>query len=398
MLDRKPIAWYNICKREVVKMNYILRLYDTELLRFSANENSNDPQLSIQWISEENRHLLPLDFDGTSEGLYSWLRHRTIPKNRAYVNTLLARCNLSVNRPMKIIDVCKGLSLNDAYWVTREDFVGTFEKYNLYDNRFSQVLALLAFIGYGSRNLRTSMFSSPEMTTNGMLPKCWRRISGKISLYKGGTAGASNTGFEPYSEFYAAQIAQAMGINAISYKLSKWKGMLCSTCELFTSKEIVFLPVGRVAHKGGIAAIEAYYAQLGQEYLDALYDMYLFDAVICNTDRHFGNFGFLVDSKTNRIIAPAPLFDHGNALFNLAGQSDLMSQQSLEAYAKAQLPCVYDDFFEMAKKHMTPRHREMLRHLLTFRFKKHSRFNLPKERLKLVEAEVQRCARLLLEE
>lgn len=151
-------------------------------------------------------------------------------------------------------------------------------------------------------------------------------------------------------------------------------------------------------HKGGIAAIEAYYAQLGQEYLDALYDMYLFDAVICNTDRHFGNFGFLVDSKTNRIIAPAPLFDHGNALFNLAGQSDLMSQQSLEAYAKAQLPCVYDDFFEMAKKHMTPRHREMLRHLLTFRFKKHSRFNLPKERLKLVEAEVQRCARLLLEE
>ena len=45
-----------------------------------------------------------------------------------------------------------------------------------------------------------------------------------------------------------------------------------------------------------------------------------FDEIICNTDRHFGNFGLLIDNKTNRIIAPAPLFDHGNSLFNLAGK------------------------------------------------------------------------------
>ena len=82
------------------------------------------------------------------------------------------------------------------------------------------------------------MHSSPEFTTNGMLPKCWRRVSGKVYLYKDGTEGASNTGFEPYSEFYAAQVAQAMGINAIPYNLSKWKGRLCSTCELFTSKDV----------------------------------------------------------------------------------------------------------------------------------------------------------------
>lgn len=379
-------------------MNYTLRLYETELLRFSANENSNDPQVHIQWISQEHRYLLPLDLDGTDAGLYSWLRHRTIPKNRAYVNTLLARCNLSVNRPMKIIDVCKGLSLNDAYWVTREDFSGTFERYNLYDNRFSQVLALLAFTGYGSSGLRTSVLSSPEMTTNGMLPKCWRRIGGRIYLYKGGTMGASNTGFEPYSEYYAAQIAQVMGVNAIPYRLSKWKGMLCSTCELFTSKEVAFLPVGRIVSRGGLSEVERYYGELGPEFLNALYDMYLFDAVICNTDRHFGNFGFLIDSRTNRILAPAPLFDHGNSLFSLAGQGDLQSQDALECYAQAQLPCVYDDFFEMAKQCMNRRRHEMLRRLLTFRFQRHSRYNLPPQRLRLVEEQVQRRVRRLLEE
>ena len=88
---------------------------------------------------------------------------------------------------MSIINVCKGLSLNDSYWVVEEGFSGTFSDYNLYDNRFSNILALIAFTGYGS-SLRSSFRSSPEFSTNGMLPKCWRRVDGKIMLYKGGTS------------------------------------------------------------------------------------------------------------------------------------------------------------------------------------------------------------------
>lgn len=33
----------------------------------------------------------------------------------------------------------------------------------------------------------------------------------------------------------------------------------------------------------------------------------VFGAVICNTDRHFGNFGVLVDNKTNHIKDFAPI-------------------------------------------------------------------------------------------
>ena len=140
---------------------------------------------------------------------------------------------------MNIIKVSKGLSLNDCYWVVEEGFEGTFDKYNLYDNHFSRVLALIAFTGYGS-SIRSSLASCPEFTTNGMLPKCWRRSGNVIRLYKSGTKGVSNTGREPYSEYYAAQIAKALGINAIEYNLSKWEGELCSTCALFTSKEKSF--------------------------------------------------------------------------------------------------------------------------------------------------------------
>lgn len=377
-------------------MNYELKHFNTTLVRFSATEDTAAPDINILWVNEECRDLLPLGMELSGSGIAKWLKQRTIPKNRAYVNSFLSKCGLHINRPMNIIRVSKGLSLNDCYWVVEEGFNGTFEKYNLYDNRFSQLLALIAFTGYGS-SVRTSLASCPEFTTNGMLPKCWRRVNGTIRLYKGGTSGASNTGCEPYSEYYAAQIAEAMGINSVSYNLSKWKGELCSVCDLFTSKDYSYLPIGRMVTAGGMEAVREYYQSLGKEYIDALNAMLVFDAVIFNTDRHFGNFGFMVNNKTNKITASAPLFDHGNALFNYAGRDDLETFAALEAYAVTLMPCTYDDFTGTAKKALTLELREGLRHLLDFKFKKHPRYNLPDKRLKLLEQFVQKQARVLLE-
>ena len=41
--------------------------------------------------------------------------------------------------------------------------------------------------------------------------------------------------------------------------------------------------------------------------------------------------------------------------------------------------------------------REKVRRLLEFRFKRHSRYNLPSERLKMIEKQVQKRAKKLLE-
>lgn len=376
-------------------MEYWLKHYNTALLKFSASTDSNEPEIDILWKNEAQKHLLPLDLELTPEGLSKWLRRRTIPKNRAFVHAFLAKCSLSGNRPMNIIQVSKGLSLNDSYWITENGVVIDFKKVNLYDNPFSDVLANIAFTGCGS-NLRISSMFSPEFTTNGMLRKCWRRISGKVYLYKGGTEGASNTGFEPYSEYYASQIAQTMEINAVPYNLSKWKGALCSTCELFTSKDTAYLPVGHLPKKGGIDGVIKYYEDLGPEFLDALRDMLVFDAVICNVDRHYGNFGFLVDSKQNKIVAPAPLFDHGNSLFNLAGEDSWHSDAALQAFVDTLQPATYDDFIRTAQTVMTASQKEKLRKLIGFKFKKHSRYNLPTKRLRMIERQIQKRVQELL--
>lgn len=397
-LAKSGILWYTKVKitKGGIGMPYELRHFDTPLIRFTATEDTNEPEIEILWVNEKKRQLMPLDLEVDAEGVSRWLRNRTIPKNRAYVSSFLAKCGMSINRPMNIIRVSKGMSLNDCYWVVEEGFGGSFDKYNLYENRFSRILGLIAFTGFGS-SVRSSLASCPEFTTNGMLPKCWRRVEGKIQLFKGGTKGASNTGFEPYSEYYACQIAKVLGIDTVDYSIAKWKGELCSTCELFTSKQRSFIPVGRLVRKGGMKAVRAYYESLGKKYTKALDDMLVLDAVICNTDRHFGNFGFMVDNKTNKIVEPAPLFDHGNSLFNLAGLDSFVSEKALDEYASTLVPSVYDDYIGTAKAVLTGKHKEGLRKLLDFRFQKHPRYNLDSKRLKLIEDQIHKRAKQLLE-
>ena len=377
-------------------MIYELKQFDIPLIRFSADSGA-EPNVRILWVNEAKKALFPLDLESVSkEGLESWVRHRSIPKNRAYVDTILSSMGLSINRPFEILRISKGLSLNDCYWVCEEGSEESFEQFNLYDNRFNRVLGEIAFIGYGSDGGRLS--SSPEFTTNGALPKCWRRENGVIRLYKGGTSGASNTGNEPYSEYYAAEIGTVLGVNSISYGVSKWKGTLCSTCDLFTSKEFSFVPVGRIVRTGGMKAVREYYETLGEEYVAALNDMIVFDAIILNTDRHFGNFGFLVDNHSNTIVHPAPLFDHGNSLLNYAGEAALADEVSILRYAETLQPCVYDDFIETAKQFLTHERRNNVRKLVEFKFRRHSKYNLPAKRLNMLEKVVQKQAKMLLEE
>ena len=59
--------------------------------------------------------------------------------------------------------------------------------------------------------------------------------------------------------------------------------------------------------------------------------------------------------------------------------------------------CVYDDFIGTAKTVLTQKHREGLRKLLEFKFKKNSRYNLPDTRLKLLEKMIQTRAKKLLD-
>ena len=362
--------------------NYELRIYDTTLLSFQLTSDVAIGYTVNLVKMHEPRNLFPLDLDTTDDGVLRWLERRVIPKNRAFVEEILKTLGLRTGDTKGIIDVCKALSLNDSYWIVPEGFDGKFANYNLYENRFSEILSLVAYTGVTQSDAAFS--TSPELTTDGMLPKAWRFIeSDGIYLYKGGTSGFANTGKEPYSEYYASQIAEMMNLDAVHYDLENWKGILASKCKLFTDIDTAFVPIGRIVKSGGLAAVVKYYDGLGTRYADAVRDMLIFDALVYNEDRHFGNFGLLRDNHTGQIKMPAPIFDNGNSLFNLAMPNDYAN---LEEYAKTRAPAYGGTTFEgICQSFITARQIEKLRKMVNFSFKRNAKLNLPEEHLAAIE-------------
>ena len=373
-------------------MIYTLKIYDMELMNFELTQKPLEGLwCQIISVNETCKHFLPLKMTVDGDGVLLWLKSRFLPVNRANSDRVLSGYGLTHNNISGIIKLCKGLSLNDSYWITEPDFKGKFADYNLFENSFYKALSLIAYTGYGS--VKPSGFSSsPEFTTNGMLRKGWRRIDGQIKLYKGGTSGAANTGNEPYSEFYAAQIAEAMGLNHAPYILSKWKGSLCCVCELFTDIDHSFVPMWRFCKTKSIKEVAEYLRSLGEDYFNAFCDMMIFDALIYNTDRHLNNFGLMVNNKNNQPYAFAPIFDNGLSLFNFAMADDFAD---LETYAKSRLSA-FDVPFKIAKEFITSRQKGQLRHLQAFKFTRHSRYNLPAARLRILEQFIQKRAKTLL--
>jgi len=383
-------------KEEEMENIYSLRIYDTELMQFVMEKRGLQGLVSeIISVNQEYAHLMPLDLEVTDEGIIKWLERRVIPKNRRFVDEILKTLGLSHNDTKGIIDVCKGLSLNDSYWIVPAGFEGTFEQYNLYENRFSEMLALVAYTGAGQS--KQAFTTSPELTTNGMLPKAWRFIEDDgIYLYKGGSSGASNTGREPYCEFYASQIAETMQLNAVHYDLENWKGITASKCALFTNVDTSYVPIGRIVHGDNIQKCLDYFDELGSEFGEQLRSMLVFDALIYNEDRHFGNFGVLRDNHSGKIIAPAPIFDNGLSLLCYAGRDELADFSKLEEYAKTRTNPYRIEFEEICAEVMGAKQKEQLRRMIGFKFKRHPNINFSENHLQALEKLLEVRTRRLL--
>lgn len=364
---------------------YSLKLYDEELITFSmARTFEGTTTVELLSAKEELKHLFPMNLELSSAGLRAWLKTRCIPKNRAYVQEILESFNLEARDLKGIIDVCKGLSLNDSYWIVEKGSDLKFDKINLYENSFDEALSLVAFVGMMQPRRRSS---SPEFTTGGTLRKGWRRINGETWLYKGGMEDSGYPALEPYSEYYACQIAKAMGLNAIEYELTQWKGILASRCKLFTTKDISYVAVGDIDGVYEIEDVLLLYQIFGQDFYEQLCDMLVFDALVYNQDRHFGNFGLLRDNKTGKYIAPAPIFDNGMSLFPHAIRSDFDNLDSYRGKCNNPYERSWEQILSLA---LGDKQKEKLKRLEGFKFEEHPLFNLPEWRTKALEEFIQK--------
>lgn len=363
----------------------ILRHRDRELLRF---EWTGARGVRVISVNEAERRFLPIDMAGvaTDESLWKWLMRRVAPISRTNIQDLLLKQGLDPRDTRHILELCRALSLNDVYWIAGDKSRKTWKEVNLYDNTFSKAISYLALTGEGSVPGQ-GWRSSPEYTTDGNLAKCWRRVGDEVRLYKSGTKGAVNAGFEPYSEFYAAQIAEALELPHAKYQLEKFKGKLCCTSPLFTSDRYSFVPAKRMADR--FDPIDD----------PRFADIFFFDALIFNTDRHMGNFGYLVDNDTNEIVGAAPIFDNGYGLFSQAVEAPGTKNHEfddLRVFLNRVRPACYDGWLAFPGG-VTTAMQDRVRKLIGFRFKPHHTHNLHIERLRKIEAFLQKRVHGIIE-
>jgi len=365
----------------------ILKHRDKEVLRFDwvkpfgvKNVEVNDS--AEQFLPLAFRDAVRKDPESLKHWLEEWLLHRTPPTSRRGVRDMLQYLGFHTDDPSwkrNLISFSRGLSLNDVHWVVADDSDEKWATSNLYDNAFSTAVASMAFTGDKRVGVRDAS-TSPEYSTDGNLRKCWRRLDGEVLLFKGGGNDDGGffehrnaTGYEPFSEYYAAQVAAAMKLPHVPYELAQFKYRLCSTCPLFTSEKIGFLAARNVIDREA-ARNDVRFA-----------DIFFFDAVVFNTDRHLGNFGFLVDNDANELSGIAPIFDNGYSLFSQA-ISELGKQDNefkdLRKFLARKEPKLFDHWLDIPGG-VTDEMIERLVGMGKFEFKQHPLFNMPDQRLEV---------------
>lgn len=382
-------------------MKFFLKNKDKTILTFDLVEEEIETFLEVEKLKSyyidniyiHKKELIPLNMVPTSDGITKWIENRKVPKNRKFVSEILSTYGYEKDNPLSYINVSFGLSLNDSLWIVPEHRqYMKWKDYNLYENEFEEALSLVAFTG-DSRRV-SGIITSPEFTTNGNLKKCWHREKdNNIYLYKGSSERYANGGLEAYCEYYASQIAELMGIKHVKYDLKEYRNEIVSTCKLFTSEEVGFVPIYNYLDLNSSAKEQEKTMKniLGIEFYE---DLMFFDSIIYNQDRHLGNFGVLVNNNNYKIIDVAPIFDNGMSLFHKATENDF---KNLEEYSNKITTFKEKNFNKEQLINFRKRHIPFLKKLKDFKFKKHEKFNLESEYLDNINVFLNKRAELLIE-
>lgn len=359
---------------------YFLMNKDIRLLKFRI-EKSLSEEVCIETASYAT--LRPYGF----VDIDTWVNNRNYTKHKAHLTRWLKEWQ--INDVQGFIEVTHCLGLNDCLWVKKEDSNLSWADINLYENEFSDISERTAF-EKGLNGLQLTS-TSPEFTSEGSFAKCWKRKEdGTIYLMKKGSEGFANAGLETYSEYYASQVAEVLCTDTVDYGLVKFKGSLCSTCRIFTSQELGFVPFYKMLDtrkRQTVSAVLSACAELGFE--EEFRRMMVADSVTFNVDRHLGNFGFLADNDTFEIRGFAPVFDFNMSLMCRAMADDISINDPLKYIRDyGQEHKLGGSFSDVGKALLTPPIKADLKKLRGKPFQKHAMYNLPDERLEILEKAV----------
>lgn len=241
---------------------------------------------------------------------YYWCATRVLTLDRVYAKEILNSIGMQQavtdKERAKIALSYRCASLTDVFWVKRENEQATFAKINLYDNHLDDTFLDIALKGrqYTVQNECLAR----DLSTGGCFPKAWQRKGNGFRLLKDGGDEAVER------ELLASRICGCFTVSQVLYEEEVFEGEKVTASDNITSKEysIVSMEAFEIYCQNHDMDVETRIKNLdGQNY----YMMNIIDYLVGNTDRHWGNWGVLVDNSNNEPVCLHKLMDFNRAFF-----------------------------------------------------------------------------------
>lgn len=253
---------------------------------------------------------------GKASGLRRWWEHRSIPGSRAGMDEKLRTLGLA--DPSQIPFRNLGLSLSDQYWIRPAEQNINWEEVNYFQNDFGAPAEewdeWLAEVG----------LSSPDNTSEGVLPKRWLCRGDERVLLKGHIPWTDQQVFNEATATALHRRLLRQG-DFVPYEVMRTDQLgVVSACPCFLTSREEYVPMSLVLEAERRRQGETVYDNVmracrnvgirQKEVEEGLAKMIVCDGILANTDRHLRNFGLIrnIDDLTWRW---APLFDTGNSLW-----------------------------------------------------------------------------------
>lgn len=304
MLKDTPVLYFDL-------EEFIVEVIRNDLLPFSLREKSyksNNPKNMLKNI----------------EIIKSYLSSRVLSLSRdnaKQIYTLFQIPQLNnIDTKVKICLKCKGVSIQDSYWLKDNNSKERFKDVNIRVNKFQEIVD----IALNGENPSITVNSiCPELTTHGLFRKAWIRQDNELYLLK---SDKHINNINTRMEVLASKILQCFNnkINCIEYsgrlRNTSDRKIYVDKCRNFVTDKYSFIEAWEVIEYCNTKGFN-FIDYLG--YSPDVSSIAVLDYILANTDRHTQNYGFMMDNNTGKIEGIAPLFD-----FNCALVSDIYNKDA----------------------------------------------------------------------
>lgn len=301
-------------EKDRIEFTKVKEILNFDHVPYSIREEGNT--VSLKWLNR-------------------WFKVRGIPGYRVGLNRLLDR--LGIEDQLQLLNEYYALSVSDHYWLKEENDPITYKKISFFTHRFDQDGFGKAMFALGKADVEDSAYRTPNSTLAGYQKKAWFHKQGRLYLYKGGTYPAQ---LEPVHEKLASEIADRLGMDAVSYTTSVYENQLVSVCanmlddshDLITADEVLSLKEQQKDKFEYYTYIETLQEQGIRNAQKAMDDMLVLDFLMMNTDRHNQNLGVVINCETMQWEKAAPVFDTGTGLACLRSDDEVENWDEFYSY------------------------------------------------------------------